>query len=169
MQLITSSENEEEVDSVSVTLVPTAAAPPTTTAPPEDDPVENEDKPEQTPVQALFNALSNCSNLHPDPVNEGDDEEDGGSRLIQSGLAIPVGDSGSGLPPPMPGSGGWITAGNMHEFIDEDGNFIDDHDGDGGIEEEGDSAALGPGAGTVRPRDDSADADADEAKWQRTS
>merc|ERR1711939_200100 len=125
----------------------------------------------QTPAQALFNALSNCSNLHPDPVE--DEEEDGaqGSRLIQSGLAIPLGGEGSGLPPPMPGSGGWITAENMHEFVDEDGNWIEDAG-----EEAAGEAPLGPGAGTVRSRDDGEDggggdntaADGEDAKWQRT-
>jgi chloride channel, nucleotide-sensitive, 1A len=167
MQLITSSENDEDVDSISVTLAPTATAPPATTAPADVDPVETEDKPEQTPVQALFNALSDCSNLHPDPVQEGDDDDEGVSRLIQSGLAVPLGDGQGGLPPPMPGSGGWITAENMHEFVDEDGNFIDDEEGEH-EEESQDPTPLGPGAGTVRSRGEGEDAE-DEAKWQRTS
>ncbi|ETN46405.1 uncharacterized protein HMPREF1541_00589 [Cyphellophora europaea CBS 101466] len=167
-----------EPESISLTIVPTASAPPqgmgsaagATTAASGDE-IENEEEPEQTPAQALFNALSNCSNLHPDPVE--DEEEDGaqGSRLIQSGLAIPLGGEGSGLPPPMPGSGGWITAENMHEFVDEDGNWIEDAG-----EEAAGEAPLGPGAGTVRSRDDGEDggggdntaADGEDAKWQRT-
>jgi nucleotide-sensitive chloride channel 1A len=28
------------------------------------------------------------------------------------------------LPPPFPGSGGWITADNVNEYFDEDGNWI---------------------------------------------
>jgi nucleotide-sensitive chloride channel 1A len=47
----------------------------------------------------------------------------------------------------MPGSGGWITADNVHEFFDEDGNFIG---GQGAEEEE----ELGEGAGRVRDRDE---------------
>lgn len=172
MQLVSSndepSSEDVEPDSFSITLIPTASAPP---APPSCGPdaeIEAEGKPEQTPVQALFNSLSDCANLHPDPVIEGDEEESG-SRLIRSGLAIPGDDSG-GLPPPMPGSGGWITAENMHEFIDEDGNWIEGDNED----RSGDQAdrSLGPGAGTVRSRDDEGDGGENgtaEAKWQRTS
>lgn len=149
-----------------MTIIPTASAPPASTAPTanEDDALESEDKPEQTPAQAFFTALSDCSNLHPDPMDE-DDEEDG-SRLVQAGLAIP-GNSDGSLPPPMPGSGGWITAENMHEYIDADGNFIMDDD----VEEEGDTEQLGPGAGTVRslPDDDGKDNSTSDAKWQRTA
>lgn len=170
MQLIpsiTSPNDDEPPDTVSVTIVPTASAPPASTAPTanEDDALESEDQPEQTPASAFFTALSDCSNLHPDPVD--DDEEEGGSRLMQSGLAIP-GNSDGSLPPPMPGSGGWITAENMHEFIDADGNFITDDDE---MEEGGEAEQLGPGAGTVRshPEDDGKDDSVDDAKWQRTS
>jgi len=167
MQLIPSipdPSDDEPPDTVSLTIIPTASAPPPSTAPTanEDDAIESEDRPEQTPVMALFTALSDCSNLHPDPV---EDEEEQGSRLMQAGLAIP-GTSDGSMPPAMPGSGGWITAENMHEFIDEDGNFIQDAD-----ETEADGEAeLGPGAGTVRgaPDDDKADND-DDTKWQRTS
>ena len=126
-------------------------------------------KVEQTPVQALFNALSDCANLHPDPVDDGDDQGEGVSRLIRSGLALPGDDSG-GLPPPMPGSGGWITAENMHEFVDEDGNFIQDED-EVDLVQPGES--LGPGAGNVRARDDEQleenENGGDETKWQRVS
>ncbi|CAK7205046.1 hypothetical protein SEUCBS139899_007810 [Sporothrix eucalyptigena] len=54
----------------------------------------------------------------------------------------------SDLPPPMPGSGGWITAENAHEFFDEDGNW------------RGRGGSLGEGAGRVRGRDE---VEADEA------
>ena len=173
MSLANDSTEDIEPESLSITIVPTASAPPGTATETEPtDPVEAEDKPEETPVQALFNALSNCSNLHPDPVDEDDEDEDG-SRLIRSGLAMP-GDTSGGLPPPMPGSGGWITAENMHEFVDENGDFIDNGDDDNDMSGEGSAAAqepLGSGAGTVRTREDSAaDADGeDESKWQRTS
>lgn len=46
----------------------------------------------------------------------------------------------------MPGSTGWITAENVNEFFDADGNWI------GGNEEEGVSGELGEGAGTVHGR-----------------
>lgn len=163
-------EDDVEPESISLTIVPTASAPPqgpgSAAAPPEDE-IEAEAEPEQTPAQALFNALSNCSNLHPDPVEDDDEEGGQGSRLFQAGLAIPLGGDGTGLPPPMPGSGGWITAENMHEFVDENGNWIE-----GAGDEDEDDAPLGPGAGTVRPRDGDEEgqgpADGDESKWQRT-
>lgn len=182
MQLISSTEasggNEDlEPESVSITIIPTASAPPTTST--ETDPAG--DKPEQTPVLAMFTALSNCSNLHPDPVEPGDEQEaegeHGGSRLFQAGLAFP-GATDGGLPPALPGSGGWITAENMHEFVDEEGNWIDDKEGEQEEEdagnEEGDQR-LGPGAGTVRTREDDVQGDdeagdgTDETKWRRTS
>ena len=173
MSLADDTAEDLEPESLSITVVPTASAPTGTATEWEPtDPVEAEDKLEETPVQALFNALSNCSNLHPDPVNEDDEDEDG-SRLIRSGLVMP-GDTSGGLPPPMPGSGGWITAENMHEFVDENGDFIKDGDDDNDMSgEEGTAAVelLGPGAGTLRTRDDSAQDgdDVEESKWQRTS
>lgn len=69
------------------------------------------------------------------------------------------------LPPPMPGSGGWITAENVGELFDEEGNW------------RGGGEALGEGAGSVRRReeeDDGVDGDGDpggeaeETKWRRT-
>jgi len=50
------------------------------------------------------------------------------------------------LPPPFPGSGGWITADNLHEYFDTDGNWIGGPDAD--VE------PLGEGAGRVRTRDE---------------
>jgi len=132
MQLVSSTEvaggEDVEPESVSVTIIPTASAPPAEAT--EDDPAE--DKPEQTPVMAMFTALSNCSNLHPDPVDPGDEDNEEGSRLFQAGLALP-GVTDGGLPPAMPGSGGWITAENMHEFVDEEGNWIDDEEEEGHV------------------------------------
>ncbi|KIW99379.1 uncharacterized protein Z518_11367 [Rhinocladiella mackenziei CBS 650.93] len=157
--------DDTEPESISVTIIPTASPPPATAT--EEDPAE--DKPEQTPVMAMFTALSNCSNLHPDPVDPGDGD-DGGSHLFQAGLAFP-GTTDGGLPPAIPGSGGWITAENMHEFVDEDGNWIENRDEEDDVEEEG----LGPGAGTVRARQEDnqgngdAGDEADETKWRRTS
>jgi chloride channel, nucleotide-sensitive, 1A len=167
MQLISeptdSTEEDNEPDSISITIIPTASAPPPAAA--ENDPAEAQS--EQTPVVGMFIALSNCSNLHPDPVDP-EDQDQGqleGSRLFQAGMIEP-GDAAGGLPPAMPGSGGWITAENMHEFVDEDGNWI------GGDEEQ--EEALGPGAGIVRTREEGDEIGegidaAEETKWRRTS
>ena len=69
----------------------------------------------------------------------------------------------------------------MHEYVDEEGNWIgrDEDEGLGeGETEEGQTVPLGPGAGTVRTRapedgdeveDDAAVEGTEETKWQRTS
>lgn len=187
MQLVSSNgdttqSEDTEPDSISVTIIPTASLPPTATTDAVDAELESEARPEQTPVVAMFNALSACSNLHPDPVDEEDEnmgmgmemgEDDGltGSTLYQAGMVMPGG-MGGGLPPPMPGSGGWITAENMHEYFDAEGNWIGPEDD--GVEVEEDTP-LGPGAGTTRQRgvdggdmDTEADGDGEETKWRRT-
>jgi nucleotide-sensitive chloride channel 1A len=111
-----------------------------------------------TPSQAsqLYEAIANCSNLHPDPNNDEEDDEDEYDRIVFEGSAehealdgftgVLRGNAQGGLPPPMPGSGGWITADNVHEYFDEDGNWI------GGNQEEGEE--LGEGAGRTRGRDE---------------
>lgn len=123
--------DEEDADIVELTLIPEGGA------------------------QALFEAVSNCSNLHPDPAMDEDEDMEGGadSRIVFegnigyegiSGLpGVQVGTADGGLPPPFPGSGGWITAENVSEYFDEDGNWI----------AEGEN--LGEGAGRVRTRDES--------------
>lgn len=110
-------------------------------------------------IKALFEAVSNCSNLHPDPIDQDDEDMldgDNDSRIIFEGNVGYEGISGlpgvvrgvsdGGLPPPFPGSGGWITAENVAEYFDGEGNWI------GGGEEEGEP--LGEGAGRVRGRDE---------------
>ncbi|KAK2756516.1 hypothetical protein FQN54_005409 [Arachnomyces sp. PD_36] len=174
MQLAGSSpdeENDEEEDSVALTIVPPVPAeePAETAA----VPVEEEDKP-TSPAQALFAALSACSNLHPDPILQEEDMDDmedddmQGSSLYQAGLIQSGDNSGSGgLPPPMGGSSGWITAENMHEYFDEEGNWRGEGPGPN---------PLGPGAGIVREREGGDDdmegggdgPDGDETKWRRT-
>jgi nucleotide-sensitive chloride channel 1A len=64
-----------------------------------------------------------------------------------------------------PGATGWITTDNMDEYLDEDGNFLGQVIG----------GELGPGAGTVRERDDDEEERPNgvngtngDAKWQRT-
>ena len=104
-------------------------------------------------IQALFEAVSNCSNLHPDPTADDEEmeDEDGDSRIVFEGSVgyegisglpgVQQGASDGGLPPPFPGSGGWITAENVGEYFDGEGNWI----GEG---------SLGEGAGRVRTRDE---------------
>ncbi|KAH6850614.1 regulator of volume decrease after cellular swelling-domain-containing protein [Chaetomium sp. MPI-CAGE-AT-0009] len=139
---------DDDFDTVELTLIPqpqaTSAPADATTTPP---------KPEAT---LLFEAISECSNLNPDPVQDGDDEddEDGGAQILFEGdheavegfSGVFAGARDGGLPPAMPGSGGWITAENVHEYFDEDGNWI------GG--DEGVSGELGEGAGAVHGREE---------------
>ncbi|CAJ2507590.1 Uu.00g087760.m01.CDS01 [Anthostomella pinea] len=137
-------------------------------------------------TNALFNQISSCSNLNPDPRDdEEDEEEDSADRIIFEGSAehgaavdglpgVLLGDSTGGLPPPMPGSSGWITAENVDQYSDADGNWIGGQDGQDG--EDGISGELGEGAGRVRDRDEAEkdganshdDADDTESKRPRT-
>ncbi|KAL9618119.1 MAG: hypothetical protein Q9160_007126 [Pyrenula sp. 1 TL-2023] len=168
MQMITSSPEQsedvedEEPESISLTVISPSSVVAT--------PGNEEEARRLPPTQALFNALSACSNLHPDPV-PGDPESIADSTLFQHGLIAP-GAEGGGLPPPMPGSGGWITADNMDEYFDENGNWI------GGEQQEDAQAGteLGSGAGTTRAHEDvdgdddaEAEGENDETKWRRTS
>ena len=66
----------------------------------------------------------------------------------------------------MPGSGGWITAENMDQYFDGEGNWIG---GDDDEDEKNEGETLGPGAGTVRTREEGDEDTTDETKWQRTS
>lgn len=138
------------------------------------------DPPVKPPAEALFQALSTCANLHPDPTSSDDDEDDEVDRYIHEGdvegdvggMIIPGTGDGS-LPEPFPGSGGWITAENVGRYFDADGQWL-------GRGAESVEAPLGPGSGRVRTRDeadagDVADAETDgyengtdESKWQRT-
>ena len=97
--------------------------------------------PEVDAVQALYDAVSACSDLHPDE-NADDDSDDGmDDRIVfeseaggdslgyESITGLPgafAGATDGGLPPPFPGSGGWITAENVDQFFDKDGQFIGD-------------------------------------------
>lgn len=159
--------NEDlEPESISLTIIPAALG--AQLAATENNPAENQ--PEQTPVMAMFTALSNCSNLHPDPTDPSEQQNYiSESRLFQAGMLM-LGVEGGGLPPAMPGSSGWITAENMHEHFDEQGNWIGDEE-----EEVTEEEALGPGAGSIRPRDETGageengEGDESDRKWQRTS
>jgi len=134
--------------------------------------VDAGDAQSQDSAQLLYTALSACANLHPDPMSEEEGEvgEGQGPTIMFEGDAdasgvYPLGnvaDGGaSGLPPPMPGSGGWITAENVNEYFDDDGNFRR-------------GGGLGEGAGSVRTREEGGDEGGDgngaedETKWRRT-
>ena len=105
--------------------------------------------PENTCIMDIFNAMNTCADMHPSPNASGD--EDGDDILDDT----------------APGASGWITADNMDEYMDEDGNFRGTVIG---------GEELGPGAGTVRTREDADDGangvngdDEHEGKYHRTS
>ncbi|KAI0471750.1 regulator of volume decrease after cellular swelling-domain-containing protein [Xylariaceae sp. FL0804] len=170
-------DGDEPEDPIELTLVPYKGLPKEHPTP--DDRTIDPLNTERT--NALFNQISACSNLNPDPGHEEDEEDDGdGDHIIfegdvpQPGTAVEGlpdvlrGDGAGGLPPPMPGSSGWITAENVHEYFDEEGNWI----GQDGV-----SGELGDGAGRVRGRDEveqqdgtngHTDAEDGEAKRTRT-
>lgn len=104
--------------------------------------------PDTACIDEIFGAMNTCADFHPDPDDSDAEEE--------------VDDT-------APGASGWITAENMDEYLDEDGNFKGPVFGDAEEEE------LGPGAGTVRPREEDGESGANgtngvdgETKWQRT-
>ena len=112
-----------------------------------------------SPIKALYDAISACQELNPDPNPEGDEDEEGGFDET------------------APGATGWITSENMADFMDENGNFRMPEGGTviGGEEEvydgDGNADDLGAGAGKRRGADevDAGDgAKEDETKWQRT-
>lgn len=128
-------------------------------------------QPVDSPTTALFKAVSACANLHPDPASPSSSATNQDAQLDEGDYAdAPAFDYGvaDGLPPPIPGSGGWITSENMDQFFDDDGNWK----GNG----------LGPGAGIVREREDDDETSQDMAdgggangegvdgsKWRRTA
>lgn len=88
--------------------------------------------PSSTQITELYTAVTACADLHPDPGADSDDEM-GDGRIMFEGNVGYEGISGlpgafqgvvdGSLPPPFPGSGGWITAENVHEHFDTDGNL----------------------------------------------
>ncbi|KAK6218856.1 hypothetical protein QIS74_06065 [Colletotrichum tabaci] len=145
LQLGDGGDGDDDFETIDLTLVPALAA-----------------GSPQADVQKFYDAISACSDLHPDPVDEEDDDEDG--RIVFEGerehepvegyTGVLYGAHDGGLPPAFPGSGGWITAENVHEHFDADGNWI----GQNGAEEDGEADAeggeLGEGAGRVRGHDE---------------
>lgn len=156
LKALGSYDDHDPESTFSVTLIPAASANTEAPSSPPSDALPS-------PTQLLYTALTECSNLHPDPdesnsENEGPDiMYEGNGQLLSSGIT---------LPPPMPGGGGWITADNVNDYFDEDGNFRPRADANG--------EPLGPGAGAVRLREEDEDEDGgaslngDATKWQRT-
>ncbi|KAH6691345.1 regulator of volume decrease after cellular swelling-domain-containing protein [Plectosphaerella plurivora] len=112
----------------------------------------------QADIQTLFDAISACSDLHPDKEDDDEDDDEydrivfeGDLETVDGFTGVMRGREDGGMPPPFPGSSGWITAENMHEYFDADGNWIGDSAED---EEEGVSGELGEGAGRIRTRDE---------------
>lgn len=143
LQIVTSDgfDDHDPDGNLSLTLIPTTAVQGQMSGPSDNT---------REPILPLFDALSACANLHPDPISPSSSTEVSDVPVVDSALQ-------DGLPPPMPGSGGWITAENMSQFFDEEGNW----QGDG----------LGPGSGMIREREEMPDVDegdGEETKWRRT-
>lgn len=132
------------------------------------------EEPGLTPHRALYDALSIAADMW-SGLGDEDDEEgpaimldvDGSGETVLDGAA---GDAVDGLPPPMPGSGGWITSDNIGRFFDEEGNWRGREVGAW----PNDANELGEGAGIVRPREDDQHdeeregVNGEETKWRRT-
>jgi nucleotide-sensitive chloride channel 1A len=116
------SNSMDDIRTLDLTLVPSSA-------------------PDQETNQAktIFEALSACADLHPDPAspNSGEDED------------------------AEPGAGGWITSENMADFVDENGNFIGNLGAGAGVVHPRDEDVAN---GT----DDGNDDNDDDTKWRRT-
>ena len=158
-------EEDDEPDFITLTIVPPASTTTPAAVPNSGSSEDVQTLNSESPVRELFAALSRCSNFHPDSVDPINEEELQESVLFQAGMIAP-GNTSGGLPPALPGSGGWITAENVDEYFDEDGCWLREHD---------DGDDLGPGAGAVRSRTWS-DGDGedeqnrrDAVKWRRTS
>lgn len=136
-----------------------------------------------SPAVHLYEAIAACSNLHPDPHDDGEEgDDDYQDRIVFEGSAehealegftgVLHGAADGSLPPPMPGSGGWITAENVHEYFDEEGNWRG-RDGDAGDapQEEEEEGTTNGGAGRTRPHQEvdggGEDANGEEAKRPR--
>ncbi|KAL8662045.1 MAG: hypothetical protein Q9202_005019, partial [Teloschistes flavicans] len=129
-------DDHDPENTISLTLTPTTRpSPPTTTAgaqaenrsqpppphplsPPSSATAANNNNNSQSPeaeIQHLFTALSACADLHPDAADDAgsDIEIDGDPHAALPTQPASAYEQVDGLPPPMPGSGGWITAENV--------------------------------------------------------
>lgn len=146
------SNSEDDIETADVSIVPFPSED-TDAASLSDGHKTTSDLSSEDAVKALYDAVSDCQNLHPDSHEE--DDEENGTRQPVLGIAG------------APGDGGWITSENMAQFMDSNGNFIGF-----GAEADGDNDTPAV-AGTRRPREDDEerfeDAEGDgETKWQRT-
>ncbi|KAG0636152.1 regulator of volume decrease after cellular swelling-domain-containing protein [Tuber brumale] len=120
-------------------------------------------------VSEMFDALSVCAGLNPDEVGSDEDEDEDEEDGILWEEDVEGGGEGLRLEG-FPAGGGWITAENVGDF-----SFGDPVDGD--VQADG-GVVLGPGAGTVRLRDEVEGEEnaeergenvegTEEAKWRR--
>jgi chloride channel, nucleotide-sensitive, 1A len=107
------------------------------------------DSPDAACIKEIYLAMNTCADLHPGPDDSDEGEEEDETA---------------------PGATGWITAENMDDYLDEEGNFRGRVFGDAEGEED-----LGPGAGTVRQREETGEEHTNgvngteaDSKWQRT-
>jgi chloride channel, nucleotide-sensitive, 1A len=124
--------SDDDIQTLDLTLVPTSTSGPSPTNSGNDGEALN-------PVKALFDALSTCADLHPDPASPGSEDDE-----------------------PQPGAGGWITSENMADFVDDEGNFIGMDSlgaGAGTVRSREDDTGANGTNGTDDPGD---------GKWQRT-
>jgi len=123
---------------------------------------------EEGVVSEMFDALSVCAGLNPDEAGSDydDDDEEEEDGILWEG---DVEGEGEGLRlEGFPAGGGWITADNVGDFRFDD-PVEGDAQADGGV-------VLGPGAGTVRLRDEvesgevgeNGEGTEEEAKWRKT-
>lgn len=117
---------------------------------PEDAPPSPPEDPDLPLTQALYDALRIAADMWSDMEDEDDVH---GMEMVfgVGGDGEAAGDDAvAGLPPPMPGSGGWITSDNVGYFFDGEGNW---REREAGAPPDA-TDDLGEGAGTVRPRED---------------
>ena len=143
---------DDDLETVELLITPSAPEPATSDAAEERSSAQRT----QSSTHALYAAVSACADLHPDP----DEDEEGVDPSLDVDAA--------------PGAGGWITSENMHDFMDEDGNF---RMPEGAGDEQSGTTVLGAGAGTRRTAEEAQFEDVmetegddgdDETKWRRT-
>jgi nucleotide-sensitive chloride channel 1A len=86
--------SDDDFETLDLNLIPTESPAPTEGS--------NGTSETPNPAKSIFEALSACADLHPDP--ESGEEEEGEDTA--------------------PGEGGWITSENMDQMMDADGNFV---------------------------------------------
>ena len=133
--------SEEEPISIEMTLVPVSDAESSSNGSTLSNTSEDQ-------VKILYEAVSICTALHPDPVE--DDDEDGQDGSL--------------------GAGGWITADNAGSYFDEEGQFagLGENDQVAGSlrpREEQFQAQNGDSGGNNGTAD--ADDEQQETKWRR--